>query len=304
MHPIITNLLERYTQYSLEARDWILHATSEDGVTWVKDTHFFYNPLPFWGYSMSYYATKDQQGNLWYHSSIKTKKTPEWHSILRSPFQKLHARDLGYKQLFSPCFINDMLYTIAVDDEGRYHPLSFKVLNKQITRTNPLIFSDNQYGTPSDLFVIRDQDEWYLWATMSNKIYQWHSKNGLHWTDPHLAIESPFCPSWYEIANNPCVVKTQKGWRLYFRSGTEPAVDNRIYSAFSNDLHSWSQEPGERIIPGGERDFHGVGFPYVYYDPITKKWHMYYAGFWGNSKAGHKTAALWKNQNSILKKHP
>lgn len=302
MHPLFANILEHSFSRPFEARDWILHAISDDGREWQKDKTFRYNPLPLAGFSMSYYTTKDMYGGIWHHSSQKQYGQSRWLSYLRSVTQEINAKEIFADHLYSPCWQGDKLYAIL---KGTSDGVNRAVLIKNIFEKTPesmnLSFDGIENARINDIYVALFNDQYYAWTTIDEKIYQWCSINGIFWQDGQQVMSSPYPDNWYKIANNPCVVKAEGGWRLYFRSGKQPAIGNQVFSAFSEDLKDWVLEEGARISPGGKWDTHGVGFPFVYYDTTEKIWHMYYGGFWGDSKVGEKTKQAWQQHAEELK---
>ncbi len=85
----------------------------------------------------------------------------------------------------------------------------------------------------------------------------------------------------YEIGvaqafSKPCVVKTKKGYHMWFsyRSGT--GTPYRLVYAFSLDGVSWNREQSNLTVSSGEWDKEMVCYPYVF--KHKNVWYMLYNG--------------------------
>jgi hypothetical protein len=59
-------------------------------------------------------------------------------------------------------------------------------------------------------------------------------------------------------------------------------------------LFDWVHDPADAITPGGRWDDQGAGFPFVRPDR-SGGFEMYYAGWWGRSKAAAATRDHWRD---------
>ncbi len=115
------------------------------------------------------------------------------------------------------------------------------------------------------------------------------SKDGLRWRKEGPCLE-PGGPNDLRSAANPCVVRSQGRWRMYYAGDNVVGVnlDNClrgrsrqvILSAVSSDGLRWKKEPGIRV--GTDRHYatDGVLSPFVLRTP--EGWRMYYTAYWGS----------------------
>lgn len=298
MHPFLENIGERLFNKPFGARDWILRAFSNDGLHWEKDASFRFNSAPLTAQAMSYYVGMGPEFELWFHTSVLYRGEGKWQSLLRSKQCTITAKELGVQNVYSPSWCGDRLYCVFVHESGKREVTALSI-REGCPRIVPLSWEGlSNCGDVEDVFVLQDNDVWHAWLSVRCKrktaIRYCTSVDGLFWTDRGVALESPYHSHWYQLANNPCVVPLgERGWRMYYRTGLSPAVGNVIASSFSDDLVKWKEDKTISIEPGGVWDRHGVGFPFVYYDRKNTKFVMYYAGYWGNSKAGNEVRDYW-----------
>lgn len=306
MHPVIENIGERFLARPFGAKDWILRAVSNDGLLWKKDGIFHFNKAPLTAQSMAYYAAMKSNDEIWFHTSVLRRGEDRWESLLTSGRKSISAREVGFRNLYSPCWCDDLLYCVAVGESGVKEIVAISG-GEGVRRCIPQNWVGlSQFDGIEDVCVLKFELQWHAWVAVSREantfITHWVSLDGQTWREQKVALESPYRSSWYQLANNPCVVRLSDGfWRMYFRTGKRPATGNVICSAISSNLVDWQHEKGERILPGGKWDHHGVGFPFVYYEHSTKLWVMYYAGFWGHSRAGEAVRKYWDNYGLELK---
>lgn len=287
-------------------RDWILRATSPDGVDWSVDPTFRYNPAAMLGEAMSYYAARGPDGQLWFRSSIRRPAAGVWETVLDAGGRRLTVDHAVFGQLMAPVWVGQHLYCVLVRPGEPPRPACFLAPDVEPSTWKPVPLSFSPaIGAGVQDFHVQEVDAAYVgWLAlradgMRTSIQQWRSRDGFSWRlDKPMILENAL-PAGVIVANNPWAVAPLadgEPWRLYLRIGEEEAVGNRIVSATSHDLDRWALEPGVRIGAHGQWAAHGVGFPHVERDGPSR-WVMHFGGFWGDSRRGAAAAEAWRRAN-------
>ena len=188
------------------------------------------------------------------------------------------------------------MYTIEKFDSTKFSKIrayslkASKWPEKEMEQSWPEITRNLQ-----DLSVIYSQNSYVAIGTLNKDenhsiLLLFTSVNGQTWELSHEVFLRGI--SGERILSNPNLCSLDNGeFRLYFRTGTEPAVGNSIYSAVSSDLKSWNIESGKRIGPHGKWANHGVGFPCVWKNKDL--YFMAYGAYWGENKHGERVKEHW-----------
>jgi hypothetical protein len=299
VHAALDSVAERLLRRPRLVRDRILGATSDDGLTWQKSGS---PPIVHPSHRhphMTYFAAHDDEARLWVRASVHDGDG--WHTELGQGRRWFDMRELGLRHFYAPSWVDGCIYGVAIVD-GR-PPRFERRRSADGGAPRELVESEwedaARFTVVHDLHVVRGGAgalRAYAGVGESDAdvaIHAWTSDDGgARWTHEGVAVASPFESAALQLANNPAVVALDGGgWRMYFRTGEQPALGNSIRSARSDDGLSWQHEEGARIAPGGRWDTHGVGFPHVWGE--DGGWRMLYAGYWGDTPAAEETAAHW-----------
>lgn len=302
----VIGLAEEWLNRPFAVRDWILRAKSEDGLAWQVDPSFRFNPAKRVGEAMSYYAARSPDGKLWLRSSVRRPSRSNWETILTSHDRTVTIDCARFGTITSLSWSAHRLYCVVQLHGSAPAPACFEapVVDPDQWRVVSLSFRPWPINSVEDFHVCQWMDGWLAWIASRNDegrtiISQWHSSDGWAWELSNPNIFADVLGAEITIANNPWAMPPAaegEPWRLYFRIGEQPAVDNRIVSTISTNVTSWQLEPGVRIAPHGAWAAHGVGFPFVERNG-TDDWTMYFSGFWGASTRGQAAAELWRTAN-------
>lgn len=288
--------LERFLKRPLFSHDRILFASSSDGLNWIDLDIPVLSCQKVRG-SMTYFSGVNSQRDTFYAlSSGWIKESKSWMQFLFCDGEWKSCRSLGIPEIHSLSIFNNVMYTI----EKLNSPKSSKIRaynleiskwpEKEINQSWPMITQDLQ-----DISVIYSKNHYIAIGTLNNDIsgstlLLFTSLNGENWKLSHEVFIKGI--SGESILSNPNLCSLDhEGFRLYFRSGTKPAVGNSIYSAVSFDLKSWNLESGKRIGPHGMWANHGVGFPCVW---KNKDFYiMAYGAYWGENRQGESVKEHW-----------
>ncbi len=288
--------LERVLKRPVFSHDRILFASSSDGLNW-KDLDIPVLSCQKVRGSMTYFAGVNLNRDSFYAlSSGWKRRAKSWRQFLFCDGEWRSCSSLGIPEIHSLSICKSVMYTIE----------KFSFLNSSKIRAYSLETSKwpeeefEQYWPEitqdlQDLSVIYSRDHYIAIGTLSKEKFQstlllFTSVNGQTWAFSHEV----FLPgiSGERILSNPNLCALENGqFRLYFRSGTKPAVGNSIFSAVSSDLNSWNIESGKRISPHGKWANHGVGFPCVW--KSKDLYFMAYGAFWGENKHGERVKEYW-----------
>jgi hypothetical protein len=288
--------LERILNRPVFSHDRILFASSLDGLNW-SDLNVPALSLQKVRGSMTYFAGVDIQTNTFYAlSSGWIKKSKSWRQFLFCDGEWRSCFSLEIPEIHSFSICNNVMYTIekfnslTVSRIRAYSLENSKWPEEEITQFWPAVTRDLQ-----DLSILCSRDNYLAVGTLNKGLNQsalllFTSVNGQTWELSHEVFLEGV--SGVKILSNPSLCSLDNDEiRLFFRSGTKPAVGNSIYSAVSSDLYSWNIEPGKRIGPHGKWANHGVGFPSVWKN--KDHYLMAYGAYWGENKYGETVKDHW-----------
>lgn len=298
---VLDSVAERVLRRPRLVRDRVLSASSRDGLNWVKLAD---PPLTHPSHRrphMTYFSAFDDRARLWIRASVYDATEQAWHTELGHDGRWHDVREAGFQHLYAPSWDGAHVYGVVVNGAGErtigcFHTGDDGGLGDAISQEWEGL---DGHAVLHDVRVLRVSGRLQAWVSVGASesrvaIHHWGSVDGKTWAYGGEALRSPM-ESSYSVADNPSVVGTPEGgFRMFFRTGTRPALGNVIRSARSTDLAEWSHEPGERIAPGGRWDTHGVGFPHVWVDEDRGEWRMLYAGYWGDTPRARETVDHWR----------
>ncbi|KAA3646357.1 MAG: hypothetical protein DWQ07_09060 [Chloroflexi bacterium] len=316
---MLRRILKDNFSWVLTPRDRILSAISEDSINWKRERgvrigvggnhkidmayyQFVHRPEPLDGLWEMFYQAGISHNGLWKNAiySAQSKNGLDWikndqailsngsselnHSQTRAPF----LVDFGsyWRMYFSAKGADGIfriLSAVSVDrinweiEEGvRISPEQISTELSPASGVSDTAIVELPSGEYRMYFTVYRQTEWFqeICSALSHDGIVWHMEAGVRIKMGGEGFRT--------IANNPSVIKTWDGYRMYFRGGNLLPIWNNIFTAFSNDGINWTIEGSALIFLRWHRyERHAVAFPYVL--PIEdNKYRMYYTGYWGH----------------------
>lgn len=288
--------LEKFLNRPFFSHDRILFASSPDGLSWTDLDIPALSCQKIRG-SMTYFASVSLEKDSFYALSsgwIKDSKT--WNQFLFCDGEWRSCFSLGVPEIHSLSICENVMYTIEKFNSPKFSRIrayelgTSKWPEKEIDQSWPKIARDLQ-----DISIIYSRNQYLAIGTLTSgesqpKLLLFKSECGRSWDFSHEIFLQGI--SGESFLSNPNLFSLEdREFRLYFRSGSKPALENSIYSAVSIDLNSWNIEPGIRIGPHGKWANHGVGFPCVW--KSKDLYFMAYGAYWGENKHGDTVKKYW-----------
>jgi len=288
--------LEGFLKRPVFSHDRILFASSPDGLNWADLDIPVLSCQKVRG-SMTYFAAVNAEKDSFYAlSSGWIKGVKSWMQFLFCDGEWKSCSSLGIPEIHSLAICNNVMYTIQKLNSPDFSKIRAYCLEnskwpeREIEQSWPEIARDLQ-----DISVVYSQNSYTAIGTLNNDknqstLLMFTSLNGEVWEFSHEVFLKGI--SGVSLLSNPNFCDLDDGeFRLYFRSGSKPAIGNSIYSAVSRDLKSWNLESGKRIGPHGKWANHGVGFPCVWKNKDL--YIMAYGAYWGENKQGESVKESW-----------
>ncbi len=142
---------------------------------------------------------------------------------------------------------------------------------------NPVL-GDEKLGTCFDVLVLKDGDEYVMHFSWRPKkaLAMSRSKDGIHWSEPRICMESdPEC-GWMDDLNRHCIVRRGEEWHMWF-TGQARGYSWIGYAVSDDGLH-W-RRVGDQPVMVSDRPYEGpsVMNPFVMWDEDIKLYRMWYA---------------------------
>ncbi|MBT4482183.1 MAG: hypothetical protein HOC71_00730 [Candidatus Latescibacteria bacterium] len=169
-----------------------------------------------------------------------------------------------------------------IEDGARIDPLNFnqvyknQLKNYKVSGVSDTSITKLNDGTYRMYFSARGKSVFY------QNIQSAVSADGIRWEIEEGVRISPGEKGFKTLANNPCVIPFEKGWRMYFRGADRSPLGDTIFTAYSDDGFEWDIQ-GISIKCNQHRlvEKHEVAFPFVL--PLRDgRYRMYYMGCCGN----------------------
>jgi predicted GH43/DUF377 family glycosyl hydrolase len=141
---------------------------------------------------------------------------------------------------------------------------------------NPVL--GGKVGTCFDVTVLREDAGYRMWFSWRPKqsIALVESQDGLHWTNPRIAI-GPTSSGWEDDINRPSVVKRPVGYHLWYTG--QANGHSRIGHATSSDGVTWTRASAKPVLsPEAKWEKVAVMCPDVMWDDRAKQYRMWYSG--------------------------
>ena len=144
---------------------------------------------------------------------------------------------------------------------------------------NPVM--GGQYGTCFDISVLKDGEAYRMWLSWRPKksLALVESKDGIHWSEPPLAVFGPRPETgWEDDINRPYVLKRSDGYHLWYTGqakgrswiGYATSADGVAWKRMSDKPALSADQPWERNI--------AVMCPSVIWDEQAARFRMWYSG--------------------------
>ena len=120
---------------------------------------------------------------------------------------------------------------------------------------NPVL-GDEQLGTCFDVLVLKDGDEYVMHFSWRPKkaLAMARSKDGIHWSEPRICMESdPEC-GWMDDLNRHCILRRGEKWHMWFTG--QARGFSWIGYAVSDDGLNW-RRVGDQPVMVSDRPYEG-----------------------------------------------
>lgn len=117
---------------------------------------------------------------------------------------------------------------------------------------------------------------WFSWRL--HECVAWtDSRDGVHWSQPAIALERGSSQAWDARVNRPTVVHRPDGYHMWFTGQTE--THSAIGYAMSKDGVSWRRVTNRPVLtPSVPWEHVAVMCPYVIWDQASGLYCMWYSG--------------------------
>lgn len=302
LHRLLVGV-EQKTGVPILPRDRILSAVSQDGLHWEREAGFRVDVEGSHGSEMVYWPHAVQMPDGWrlyffgssrssdgWRGRILSARSSDGINFTVEPGERISADGPhdsrfaaapwvvavpdGYRMYYAGS-TDGLTWCIlsAVSTDGLHWTKEDGIrLAPQRERgdtglTSPCVaFIENQlrmYVT-----VAREDGSCINWATSSDGI-TWSVLSGVYFSSSGSAF--------HRYYDNPRIVPSARGWRMYMAGHDGSAIGVHIYSAITRDGFHWDWEPGSRleVYKGVETNF---CHPVLLQDG---RWRMYFTGYWG-----------------------
>jgi len=134
-------------------------------------------------------------------------------------------------------------------------------------------------GTCFDIAVLRDTDHYSMWFSWRPKksVALVQSSDGVHWSQPEIALGPNPKSGWEDEVNRPVVVKREDGYHLWYTGQTRD--HSKIGYATSKDGKTWTRAGNAAVLTSDQPwEKAAVMCPHVEWDNATHLYRMWYSG--------------------------
>lgn len=143
--------------------------------------------------------------------------------------------------------------------------------------SNPVL--GGKLGTCFDIAVLRDGDRYRMWFSWRPKkaIALVESTDGVHWSEPQIALGPNLQSDWEADVNRPVVVKRADGYHLWFTGQAQGR--SQIGYATSMDGKTWIRASNQPVLaPDQPWEKTALMCPHVEWDETSRLFRMWYSG--------------------------
>jgi predicted GH43/DUF377 family glycosyl hydrolase len=142
---------------------------------------------------------------------------------------------------------------------------------------NPVLGGD--LGTVFDVSVLKEEDGfrmWFSWRPKSSVAIV-ESNDGIHWSEPIIALGPNKATGWEDRINRPIVVKRPDGYHMWYTGQNHR--NSYIGHAISSDGKTWSRTSDNPVLaPDQPWEKEAVMSPHVLWDEDQNGYRMWYSG--------------------------
>jgi hypothetical protein len=134
-------------------------------------------------------------------------------------------------------------------------------------------------GTCFDIAVLRDGDRYRMWFSWRPKksVALVESIDGIHWSEPQIALGPNAQTDWEQDLNRPVVVKKADGYHLWFTG--QAKGHSWIGYATSPDGIAWTRASSQPVLTADQPwEKVAVMCPHVVWDEAARQFRMWYSG--------------------------
>ena len=157
--------------------------------------------------------------------------------------------------------------------------------------SNPVL--GGQLGTCFDVAVLRDGEKYRMWFSWRPKhsVALVESDDGVHWSEPQIALGPNPQSDWEEEINRPVVVKRGAVYHLWYTG--QARGHSQIGYATSTDGKAWKRASNQPVLtPNQPWEKVAVMCPHVEWDEPSQLFRMWYSGGeqWEPDAIGYATS--------------
>jgi predicted GH43/DUF377 family glycosyl hydrolase len=143
--------------------------------------------------------------------------------------------------------------------------------------SNPVL--GGTLGTCFDVCVLKDDDKLRMWLSWRPKksVALVESTDGVHWSEPQIALGPNLDTDWEADINRPVVVKRADGYRMWYTG--QANGHSWIGYATSHDGKAWIRAGKQPVLsPDQPWEKMAVMCPHVEWDATARLHRMWYSG--------------------------
>ena len=145
------------------------------------------------------------------------------------------------------------------------------------SEANPVL--GGKLGTCFDIAVLREAGEYRMWFSWRPRkcVALVESTDGVHWSEPQIAIGPVAESDWEADINRPVVVKRSDGYHMWYTG--QAKGHSWIGYATSSDGLTWKRMSNRPVLsPEKPWEKVAVMCPHVLWDAPTQLFRMWYSG--------------------------
>lgn len=145
------------------------------------------------------------------------------------------------------------------------------------SKHNPVL--GGALGTCFDVSLLRENNRFHMWFSWrpQKSIARVESPDGIHWSEPVVALEPNQTTNWEANINRPSVLKRPDGYHMWYTG--QKGTRSWIGYATSNTGQSWSRMSKTPVLSAAA-DWEKVAVmaPHVLWDEHDRLYKMWYSG--------------------------
>ncbi len=141
---------------------------------------------------------------------------------------------------------------------------------------NPVL--GGKLGTVFDVSVLKEEEAYRMWISWRPRksLALVESKDGLHWSEPQIALGPEPKTGWEDDLNRPVVLRRKDGYHLWYTG--QAKNHSAIGHATSADGITWKREAKPVLVPQEPWEKVAVMCPHVIWNEAAGLFRMWYSG--------------------------